>query len=115
MNLSIEAFKINISEEILIDLKNRILGTRWPKEDLNMNWEDGPNINYLKDLAQYWAKSYNWREIEIIVNSLPNYQTIIDGYNIHFIHLKGKGKDSYHDSWLAKFISGIHQNYSFIG
>ena len=88
----IKPFSANISEEILDDLKNRIKNTRWPDEISNSNWNYGTNLSFIKELSNYWVYEFNWRKVEAEINSFPNFIATIDGYDIHFIHVKGKGK-----------------------
>lgn len=88
----IKPFSANISEEILDDLKNRIKNTRWPDEISNSNWIYGTNLSFMKELSNYWLYEFNWRKVEAKINSFPNFIATIDGYDIHFIHGKGKGK-----------------------
>jgi hypothetical protein len=44
----------------------------------------------LKELVEYWHKSYDWRRHERETNSFANYKTEIEGIPIHFIHEPGK-------------------------
>jgi pimeloyl-ACP methyl ester carboxylesterase len=48
----------------------------------------------MKELADYWMNSFDWRKIEEEINAYPNFIAEIDGYKIHFLHVKGKGKKS---------------------
>ncbi|WP_199907763.1 epoxide hydrolase family protein [Leeuwenhoekiella sp. MAR_2009_132] len=88
----IKPFSANISEEILDDLKNRIKNTRWPDEISDSNWMYGTNLSFMKELSNYWLYKFDWRKVEAEINSFTNLIATIDGYDIHFIHVKGKGK-----------------------
>ena len=88
----IKPFTASISEDVLDDLKNRIKNTRWPDEITNSNWMYGTNLSFMKELSNYWLYEFNWRKVEAKINSFPNFIATIDGYDIHFIHVKGKGK-----------------------
>jgi len=89
----IKPFKVNIQEEILTDLKTRLKNTRWPDEIENAEWKLGTNLSYLKELTDYWLNKFDWREIEKEINALPNFIADVDGYSIHFIHIKSKSKN----------------------
>ena len=39
------------------------------------------------ELRYYWLNEYNWREREAHYNRFPQYQTTIDGLDIHFLHV----------------------------
>src|SRR5919198_743970 len=42
----------------------------------------------LKDLASYWRTGYDWRAHEARLNEFPQFTTIIDGQNVHFVHVR---------------------------
>ena len=68
--------------------------TRWPDEIAGSHWEFGANLAYMKKLAAYWAKGFDWRKIEREINRYPNFLAEIDGHKTHFAHVKGKEKHS---------------------
>ena len=90
----IQPFSINTPQQILDDLKLRIKNTRWPDEIKDSGWIYGANLSYIKGLADYWINTFDWRKVEMEINSYPNFIADIDGYKIHFLHIKGKGKQS---------------------
>jgi len=92
--LKLIPFKTETPESAILDLKRRLNRTRWPDEIEGAEWNMGTNKSYLKELCDYWANDYSWAKEEAKINSYPNYLTEIDGYRIHFMHIKGKGKKS---------------------
>lgn len=90
----IRPFTINTPKHVLDDLKLRIKNTRWTDEIVDSGWKYGANLSYMKELANYWIATFNWRNIEQEINAYPNFIANIDGYGIHFLHIKGKGKKS---------------------
>ena len=90
----IQPFFINTPQQILDDLKLRIKNTRWPDEIVGSGWCYGTNLLYLKELADYWLTTFDWRKVEAEINAYPNFMANIDGYQIHFLHIKAKGKKS---------------------
>jgi pimeloyl-ACP methyl ester carboxylesterase len=42
----------------------------------------------LRALARYWSTEYDWRKCEARLNALPQFTTVIDGVDIHFIHVR---------------------------
>jgi microsomal epoxide hydrolase len=80
-------YVIDIPESELADLRRRITATRWPPSPLSAGWERGVPLEYLKDLAEYWATDYDWRAAEADVNRYPQFITEIDGASIHFLHV----------------------------
>ena len=86
-----QQFSIAIPEETITDLRERLARVRWPDDFANSQWEYGTNLDYLKDLVEYWRDGYDWRRHEDAINAFSQYQTTIDGIPIHFIHEPGKG------------------------
>lgn len=88
----IEPFLVDIPQEALDDLRERLERTRWPREiGDNSQWQSGTNLAYMRELVDYWQNGYDWREQERAINALPQFRTEIDGVPIHFVHAKGKG------------------------
>src|SRR4029077_17978993 len=54
-------------------------------------WDYGANLNYIKNLVDYWKKQFDWRKQEKLLNTFSHFIVNIDGLNIHFIHERGKG------------------------
>lgn len=48
----------------------------------------------MQQLAQYWANDYDWRKVEARLNALPQFETNIDGLDIHFIHVRSKHQNA---------------------
>lgn len=90
----IKPYLINVHQELLDDLNIRIENTRWPDEMNNSSWNYGANLSYMKELSHYWRNDFSWRKVENEINTFPNFMADIDGHQIHFLHVKGKGKKS---------------------
>jgi pimeloyl-ACP methyl ester carboxylesterase len=90
----IEKFKVSIPQSELDDLNERIKKVRWPDDIENSDWKYGTSLSYIKELADYWQKEFNWRIIEKQINSVPNFIADIDGHKIHFLHIKSKKKNA---------------------
>ena len=84
----IRNFEINISEDLLKDLHNRLSHTRWPNKETVEDWNQGIPLSYMKEICTYWLKEYDWQEREKKLNKFPHFLTKIDGIDIHFIHKK---------------------------
>ncbi len=89
--MAIEKFTINVEEAVLADLRRRLEATRWPDELENVGWDLGSSLGYMKSLASYWRNNYDWRRQETALNQLPQYRVALDGFHIHFVHVRGKG------------------------
>ena len=89
--MSIQPFKITIPQATLDDLRERLARTRWPDEAEGSGWTYGISLVYMKDVADYWLHSYDWRKHETALNTFAHYKADVDGVGIHFIHERGKG------------------------
>ncbi len=86
---TMKPFKINIEQTKINELSTRINNTRWIAESDNAGWGSSLDVKFLKTLAGYWAKNYDWKKQEAWLNSFANYSAAVDGTNIHFIYEKG--------------------------
>ncbi|MEA2681554.1 MAG: hypothetical protein QOK03_3276, partial [Candidatus Binataceae bacterium] len=67
-------FKVQVSDEVLKDLRERLDRTRFPAEVTDSGWEYGTNLAYLKELVDYWRSRYDWRTHEAEINRLAQYR-----------------------------------------
>src|SRR4029079_14592904 len=88
ITMTIKPFAIDIPQADLDDLRDRLARTRWPDELPGGGWSRGVPLGYLKELADYWRTSYDWRNHEARLNQFPQFTTEIDGANIHFLHVR---------------------------
>ncbi len=87
----IQAFRVEVSDEVLNDLQVRLKLTRWADDFANERWQYGTNTEYLKELVAYWIEGYDWRKHERAMNAYPNFITEIEGIRVHFMHVRGRG------------------------
>ena len=85
---AIRPFRIDVPEADLVDLRRRVLATRWPDRETAMDQSQGVQLAKLQELARYWGTDYDWRKIEAKLNALPQFVTTIDGVELHFIHVR---------------------------
>src|SRR5262249_5514061 len=84
----IRPFRIAVPQADLDDLRHRLARTRWPDELPGVGWNYGVPLGYLKELAEYWRSSYDWRKHEARLNAFPQFTTTIDGANVHFLPVR---------------------------
>ena len=89
--MAVQPYKIEIPDSVLDDLKSRLERTRWPDELPGTGWDYGSNLDYVKELVEYWRTKFDWHAQEKLINSFSHFKSEVDGLNIHFIHEKGKG------------------------
>ena len=84
----ITPFEINISDDEIADLKQRLASTRWANKETVDDWEQGIPLSYVQEVCEYWQSEYDWKEREALLNRFPQFKTNIDGLDIHFIHVR---------------------------
>ena len=83
----INTFRVKVPQAEVDDLHQRLAMTRWPDEIPGAAGSYGVPLAYVKELAGYWRNEYDWRKNEALLNTLPQFTTLIDGQQIHFVHL----------------------------
>jgi Epoxide hydrolase N terminus len=53
---AIQPFRISVPDEALIDLKRRIMATRWPSRELVADDTQGVRLATMQKLADYWGQ-----------------------------------------------------------
>lgn len=80
-------FTIAVPQSALDELNQRLDLTRWPEKEAVDDWTQGAPLAEVRALAEYWRDGYDWRRCEARLNALPQFKTVIDGLEFHFIHL----------------------------
>jgi pimeloyl-ACP methyl ester carboxylesterase len=86
----IRPFRVDMPDEAIADLQQRIAATRWPTTELVADRSQGVQLATIQELARYWTTNYDWRKCEARLNALPQFKTEIDGEDVHFIHVKSR-------------------------
>lgn len=87
---AIEPFTLAIPQSQLDDLNERLDRTRWPEKEPVDDWSQGTPLAALRELVAYWRKGYDWRRCEGRLNALGQFKTVIDGVEIHFLHIRSQ-------------------------
>src|SRR5919198_5541675 len=88
----VRPFTIEVSDQELDDLRNRINATKWPDREVDPS--QGVQLETIQALARYWGTDYDWRKFEQSFKALPHFITEIDGVDIHFIHVRSEHEDA---------------------
>jgi len=89
-DFKINPFHINVPEAALVDLRRRVIATRWPDRETVTDQSQGVQLAKLQALVKYWGTDYDWRKIEAKLNALPQFVTTIDGLDIQFAHIRSR-------------------------
>src|SRR3954467_5952373 len=87
-NGAIHPFRVDIPDESLEDLRQRIAATRLPSKELVEDRSQGVQLATIQELVTYWVTDYDLGRMEARLNALPQFTTEIDGVDIHFIHVR---------------------------
>ena len=115
----IRPFRIDIPDSRLQRLHSKLALTDFPSElesDVTAPWSRGPPVSSVKQLAEAWLNTFDWRKAEKSLNdSLPQYTTTINvrgfgDYDIHFVHLRSRVKNAipliFLHGWPGNFYEG---------
>src|SRR5215218_8846452 len=53
-----------VPDVVLDDLRARLQNTRWPEVMAGQGWSRGTDLDYLRQLAEYWRTGFDWRAQE---------------------------------------------------
>src|SRR5260221_2878460 len=87
-------FKVHVPQAALDDIKKRLANTRWPNKEPVSDWSQGAPLAKAQELTQYWLTRYDWRPVEISLNSLPQFRTQIYDLGIYFIHVRSQHENA---------------------
>jgi len=90
----IRPFRLDLSQKELDELRRQIGATRWPSRELVDDRSQGVQLATMQELAHYWGTEYDLRRCESRLNALPQFTTMIDGVDIHFIHVRSPHEDA---------------------
>lgn len=90
---SAEPFAIDVPDEILRDLTERLARARYAQGSATP-WSAGTDPAYLRELVEYWRGDFDWRAWEQELNTLPHFTATLDGPRVHYIHLRAAPSDT---------------------
>lgn len=94
MTDELRPFTIDVADDVLDDLRERLRRTRWPDPEVVDDWSQGIRTAYLKEICRYWADAYDWRSREAELNRRDHFMTEIDELDIHVVHQRSPHDDA---------------------
>jgi microsomal epoxide hydrolase len=88
---AIRPFRLSVDATAVADLRSRLARVRWPDEAPEAPWAYGTSVDFMRELVDYWAHAYDWRRTEAALNAYPQFVTRIDGIDVHFLRVEGRG------------------------
>ena len=113
--MAAEPFTIDVPQSVLDDLAARLGRTRWPDQIPGSGWGYGADSGYLRGLVEYWRDSFDWRAQERQLNSLPQFRAHVDGFGLHFVHVKGKGPNPLPLIMIHGWPGSFYEMYKIAG
>ena len=87
----VRPYRIEVPDAVLDDLRGRLARTRWPDRIDGAGWDYGVDLDYIRDLCEYWRTDYDWRVHEAALNAIEHFVCPVDGLDLHFWHVRGSG------------------------
>ncbi|UZW57395.1 epoxide hydrolase 1 [Sphingobium sp. JS3065] len=87
----VRPFTVAVSDAVLERIAARLADARIGYAPEGGGWQWGTDRDYLAEFIDYWRDRYDWRRAERNLNALPQYLASVEGVDIHFYHVRGKG------------------------
>jgi pimeloyl-ACP methyl ester carboxylesterase len=65
-----------------------------PEQETVGDYSQGVPLKTVQQVLHHWQTDYDWRKVEERLNAVPNFNTGIDGLDIHFIHVRSKHENA---------------------
>jgi pimeloyl-ACP methyl ester carboxylesterase len=85
-----QPFRVDVPDSVLHDLRLRVERTRWPEPFDDPDWEYGTDWAFLREISDYWQRSFDWRAVESRINRWPQFVTEDSGELLHFVHARSE-------------------------
>jgi pimeloyl-ACP methyl ester carboxylesterase len=83
---------MEVEDDVLADLRDRIRRTRWTDSVTGAAWSHGTSLDYLQELSTYWLEGFDWRSSEALINGrLAGWSVDVLGRRVHFARCAGIG------------------------
>jgi pimeloyl-ACP methyl ester carboxylesterase len=92
--VEVRPFHVEVPEEDLVELRQRLRATRWPDRETVPDRSQGAQLAELQELVRYWSTDHDWRKAEAQLNASPQFMTTIDGLDVHFFHVRSEHEDA---------------------
>ncbi|HYZ21424.1 MAG TPA: epoxide hydrolase [Rhodopila sp.] len=84
-------FTLNIPDQAIADLRDRLARTRFPDQAPDGPWAYGTDLDYMRELVAYWQDRFDWRAQEAALNVFPQFKVGLHGIDVHYLHVPGQG------------------------
>jgi pimeloyl-ACP methyl ester carboxylesterase len=88
--MTIEPFRIHVSDDVLDDLRGRLERTRFVPPLGSSPWGGGMDPSALRELVAQWT-AFDWRAAEDRLNAYEQFLADVRGHRIHFVRIPAAG------------------------
>jgi hypothetical protein len=81
----VTATTLHIAESAITNLRERLARTRFPDQAPGPAWSYGTDLEYMRQLVEYWQTRFDWRAQAAQLNAFPQYQTVLFDIDLHFL------------------------------
>ena len=100
-------FTVGFDDALRRDLLRRLNSVRWSDATTD-DWGYGTNKPFLQGLVEHWRTAYDFDEAARRCNALPQFRADIDGFGVHYVHLRGRGPNPtpllLMNGWPSSFV-----------
>jgi len=108
----VKPFQVNISDKIIKDILIKVKKYPWHEMPKDGGWKYGTNLDYMKEISDYWVNKFDWKKHEDKINKFGNFITRVNNIDIHFIKEKGSGSNPMPlllmHGWPGSIIEFLH-------
>lgn len=90
----VRPFHLAVPETELDALRQRLATTRWPEAETADDTSQGPRLAKVQALVRHWTTAYDWRATEALLNGYGQHTTVLDGLEVHFLHVRSPHPDA---------------------
>jgi epoxide hydrolase len=94
MDETIRPFVLAVPQAELDSLRAKLDLVRWPEAETAADWTQGVPLARAKAFVGYWRTQYDWRRCEAMLNRFGQFVTMLDGLDIHFLHVRSRHGDA---------------------
>jgi pimeloyl-ACP methyl ester carboxylesterase len=85
------AYQFSIPDAELARILSRVADFPWHEMPDDGGWNYGANLDYMKELCDYWVHKFDWRAQERRINSFNQFKLKVRGIDMHYIREEGSG------------------------
>ena len=108
----VKPFKVKIPNSLIQEIKDKVKKYPWHEMPSEGGWEYGTNLDYMKEISNYWVNDFDWSKHQEEINKFSNFTTNVNNIDIHFIHEKGSGTNPtpllLMHGWPGSIIEFLH-------